>query len=279
MIFMIIADTHLHSAYSGDSETPMEEMVQEGIRRRLQKIYFTDHIDYDYPICPDGLLFEFDVDTYLLEIEHLQEKYADKIQIGKGLELGLKKSIFPRLENLLSGREFDYIIGSSHIVIDRDPYYPDYWEGISVHTGLMRYFQSILDNIAGFSDFDTYGHIDYIVRYIPDVRAKKAPLSDFYTYEKYADILDAILIALIKADKALEINTAGFKYGIGHPNPHEDVIRRYLELGGKLITIGSDGHQPAHMAYDFAKTRELLLSLGIREYAVFEKRKPVLLPL
>ena len=276
---MILSDYHLHSDFSGDSETPMEDMVRHGISLGLERICFTDHIDYDYPICPDGTLFEFDADKYLTEIARLQKKYEGKIKIRKGLELGLKTSAIPKLNRLLDGRQFDFIIGSSHIVFDRDPYYPDYWENITVREGLMKYFGSILDNIKNFSDFDTYGHIDYIVRYIPDVKNKKAPLSDFYSYAKYADILDAVLTAIIAAGKAIEVNTAGFKYGLGHPNPHEDVIKRYFELGGSFVTIGSDGHIPAHMAYDFEKARHLLLSLGVKEYAVFENRQPIMLPL
>ncbi len=276
---MILSDYHLHSDFSRDSETPMEDMVLRGISLGLERICFTDHIDYDYPICPDGTLFEFDADKYLAEIRRLQKKYSGRIKILKGVELGLKPGIIPKLQALLAGRDFDFIIGSSHIVIDRDPYYPDYWENTAVHDGLIKYFQSIIDNVKSFWDFDAYGHIDYIVRYIPDVRSKKAPLDAFYTYKKYADILDEALKTIISAGKAIEVNTSGYKYGLGHPNPHEDIIKRYFELGGQFITIGSDGHTPAHIAYDFEKARQLLLSIGVKEYAVFENRKPILLPL
>lgn len=276
---MILSDIHLHSDFSGDSNTPMEEMVLHAIRIGLERICFTDHIDYDYPIMADGTLFEFDVDKYLLKIERLQAKYGDRIRILKGLELGLKTNILPKLDQLMENRRFDFIIGSSHIVFDKDPYYPDYWENISVHEGLMQYFQNIIDTAKAFDNFDTYGHIDYIIRYIPAVKNKLAPVSDFYSYAKYADILDEVLTTIITAGKALEVNTAGYKYGLGQPNPNGDIIKRYFELGGKFVTIGSDGHVPEHMAYDFEKVRKLLLGIGVREYAVFENRKPILLPL
>lgn len=274
---MILSDCHLHTDYSGDSETPMEDMVLGGIAQGLSRICFTDHIDYDYPLCPDGTIFTFDADKYLAEIAALRDKYKGKIKILRGMELGLQPGIVSKLNSLLAGRQFDYIIGSSHIAVNGDPYYPDYWENITVHQGLMRYFQSIIDNVRSFSDFDAYGHIDYIIRYIPDVKNKKAPVSDFYSYAKYADILDQVLTTIIAAGKAIEVNTAGYKYGLESPNPSKEIIQRYFALGGRFVTIGSDAHQPAHMAYAFGQTRSLLLSLGIKEYAVFENRQPILL--
>ena len=80
---------------------------------------------------------------------------------------------------------------------------------------------------------------------------------------------------LIRHEKCLEVNTAGLKYGLGHPNPEESVLRRYRELGGTLITIGSDAHRPEHIAYDFEKAEDILRSLGFQSYTIFRQRKPV----
>ena len=88
-------------------------------------------------------------------------------------------------------------------------------------------------------------------------------------------ILDAILNKIISNDLGIELNTAGFKYGLNHPNPHEDIIRRYKELGGEIITVGSDGHRPEHMAYDFHKVKDILISCGFNHYNRFDKRKAI----
>ena len=74
--------------------------------------------------------------------------------------------------------------------------------------------------------------------------------------------------------KGIEVNTAGLKYGMNDPNPHHDIIKRYLELGGEIITIGSDGHCPEHMAYDFHKLPDFLSSLGVHYYTIFRNKKP-----
>ena len=131
----------------------------------------------------------------------------------------------------------------------------------------MEYFESILENIATDADYDVYGHIDYVVRYGPNKNAK-------YSYSKYSDIIDEILRRLIAKGKGIEINTAGFKYGLGHPNPTEEIICRYRELGGEIITIGADGHKPEHVAYDFNKVPDILKAAGFKYYTVFKDRKP-----
>lgn len=268
---MIVADYHLHTAFSSDSDTPMENMVEQAINLGLTQICFTDHMDYDFPKKYE-MNFQFDVNVYFKKIEEMQKIYRDKIKILKGIELGLKPNITPQLEKLLGNYSFDYIIGSSHLVDNIDPYYDEFWKNKTEEEGILKYFQSIIENIQAFSDFDTYGHIDYIVRYAPNKNHN-------FSYEKYADVLDEVLKTIITAGKAIEVNTAGYKYGLGHPNPQEDIITRYFELGGKYVTIGSDGHKPEHIAYDFIKVREMLLSLGVKEYAVFENRTPQLLPL
>ena len=91
---------------------------------------------------------------------------------------------------------------------------------------------------------------------------------------KFSDIIDEILIKLIEKGKGIEINTAGFKYGLNHPNPTEDIICRYRQLGGEIITIGADGHKPEHIAYDFHKVPEILKNAGFNYYTVFKNRKP-----
>ena len=113
---------------------------------------------------------------------------------------------------------------------------------------------------------DVYGHIDYVVRYGPNQNKE-------YSYERYRDILDEILRTIIDKNLGIELNTGGFHYGLGEPNPCRAVIRRYRELGGEILTIGSDGHKPEHLAFDFKKVPHLLQDAGFRYYTVFRGRK------
>ncbi|MDO5294906.1 MAG: histidinol-phosphatase HisJ family protein [bacterium] len=268
---MIQSDYHVHSNFSSDSKATMESMVEQAISLGFTRICFTDHMDYDFPGQYD-LAFVFDPEEYFKKLKELKERYKDKITVLFGIECGLRPYLSERYSMLINSYPFDFVICSTHIVDDLDPYYKEFWEDRTKKDGLNRYFDAMIDTIRAFDDFDVYGHLDYIVRYVPNKDTT-------YDYEDYKDKIDTILTLLIEKDKGIEVNTAGYKYGLNAPNPSVPVIKRYLELGGKIISIGSDGHMPEHFAYDFEKVRELLLSLGITQYTVFEKRKPILVDL
>ena len=263
-------DTHMHSQYSGDSDAPQEDMIRAAIRAKLPGICFTDHLDIDYPDNPEAFLL--DLPNYTSSVFAMQEQYRDQISVRYGIELGLQPHLAALHADILSQYDFDFVIGSSHVVHGIDPYYPKYYEGRSEKTAYREYFESILENLNTYSDFDVYGHLDYVVRYGPD-------RNRFYTYEAYADIIDEILRKLISMGKGIEVNTAGFKYGLGHPNPTEAVLLRYHELGGEILTLGADAHVPEHVAYAFDRLPQILRHAGFRYFTVFTGRKPDFLPL
>ena len=97
--------------------------------------------------------------------------------------------------------------------------------------------------------------------------------------EQFLDVIEEILRVLINNGKGIEINTGGFKYGLGHPNPTEDIIRRYRELGGEIITMGADAHVPEYVAYEFDKTAQIIKNCGFKYYTVFKNRKAEFIPL
>jgi len=268
---MITADYHVHSSFSSDSQTPMETMVEQAISLGMERICFTDHMDLDFPEEYE-FTFQFDPDAYFKKLEQTACAYKHDIKVLKGIEIGMMPHLGGRYNHLLASYPFDFVIASTHLIDRIDPYYPEYWEGKSSAQGLQHYFESILENIAIYQNFDVYGHLDYISRYAPDKN------KDFHI-EDFQEIIDNILKTLIRFGKGIEVNTAGYKYGMGHPNPHEDIIRRYLELGGRIITIGSDGHQPEHLGYAFPHIEQVLKEIGIKEYMVFENRESIVLPL
>ena len=263
-------DTHMHTHHSGDSEAPMEEMIAAARNKGLDGICITDHLDYDYPNDPS--LFLLDFPSYVGEVKAMQQKYEEKFPILLGIEVGLQPQVVETINRTVKSFPFDFVIGSSHVVHGIDPYYSEYYDGRTEEEAYREYFTSILENLHTEADFDVYGHIDYVVRYGPDKNR-------FYSYEKYADVIDEILRTLISMGKGIEINTAGFKYGLGHPNPTEAVLKRYRKLGGEIITIGADAHKPEHVAYDFEKIPEILQNAGFSYYTVFKNRKPEFFPI
>lgn len=262
---MIICDYHNHTNFSADSSTPPEQMLERAIGLGLQILCMTDHMDLDFPY-PE-LDFTFDVSEYFRKHDKLREQYGEQITLLTGIELGLQPGIADEMKKILNTWDFDFVIGSSHLVDRMDPYFPEYWKDKTESQGIIRYFETILENVATFDNIDVYGHIDYIVRYGPTK-------AENYSYQKYQEILEEILKTLISKNIGLELNTAGLKYGLGFAHPHIEILKRYKELGGEIITIGSDGHKPEHLAYDFHKVPDILKEAGFQYYTIFKNRQP-----
>lgn len=273
---MIQADMHMHTWFSTDSEACPRDMADEAVRKGLKTICFTDHFDKDdLEWGEEGI---FDVDAYFVEMQKLQEEYAGKLNIRIGIELGLRTYLKDYYEELTKKYPFDFVIGSVHNV----PYKKDA-EGNILYTdpaaeklftdrtdkkAYRLMMETTLENVRTSDCFQTLGHLDYVVRYGKS-REKE------YSYTDYADIIDEILKLLIEKKKGLEVNSAGLKYGLPFAHPHPDVLKRYRELGGEIITIGADAHKPEHIAYDFAKAEEILKSCGFKYYTEFFEQKPV----
>lgn len=268
-LFMIQSDFHLHTCFSGDSDSPVDSMINSAISKGLKTICFTDHQDFAYQ--PQGkdanLCFDLDVKQYFPTIQQYKEKYQGTIEILTGVEFGIKEGIGEQIYEMANNYPFDFIIGSSHEAGGLDPYYPSYFESFGEEQGLRIYFESILKNIEIFDGFQSYGHLDYAVRYLPSGHS-------FYKPEHYFDIFDEAMKKIISMGKGIECNTSGLKYGLGYTHPHIKILKRYLELGGEILTIGSDGHKPEHIAYGFDTLPELLKEAGFRYYTIFRNRKP-----
>lgn len=272
----ITADYHLHSSHSGDSDASMEDEIKKGIALGLQTMCFTEHNDFDYPVfpeCPKDT-FLLNVDSYLYDLATLKEKYQGQIKILFGVELGLQPQVEVIEKNiaLINEWPFDFVIGSSHLCHQKDPYYPEFFEGRSDKESYLEYFESILENIKAFWGFDVYGHLNYVLRY------GKTRDTEF-SYAQFSDLLDEILRTLIQKGKGIELNTSALRDGLSEFHPGSEILKRYHELGGEIITIGSDSHNPANIAYEFDKAHDFLVECGFQYYTVFERRKFRFLPL
>lgn len=265
-------DSHMHTSFSSDSDTPMEAMVQRAITLGLKDICFTEHLDLDYPENPDGFTFLVDTDAYFREYSRLKEKYSDEIVLRFGIELGMQKHLSDRYNALLSRYPFDFVLASQHLVGGEDPYDRSYWEGKEERDVYRAYFEELYENLSRMDQFDCASHLDYIVRYGPNRNRD-------FTYAAYADVIDPILKLVIRKDKALEVNSAGIRYGLGDPNPAGDILRRYRELGGVHLSLGSDAHRPEDMATHFEEIQEMLRGMGFTSLSLYRARRRVDIPL
>ena len=282
----ILTDSHMHTHFSTDSEAPMEEMIVSAIQKGLTNICFTDHQDFDYPDMPDlpEGAFMLDVDSYRKEWNSLRDRYeGEKVSLPDGttapfhlrfgVECGMQKCCADKNSQLVSAHPFDFVIASQHLCGGMDAYYPEFHQLYPDTAAIFhQYLEETYENIQAFPNFDSLGHLDYMIRYCTSI-------GQTYDMKNEEEIIRAILEYLIKKDKALEVNSASYRKGMSEPNPRREVLSIYKEMGGKLLTIGSDAHNPHDIAADFNRVSDLLTSIGFQEYVLYEKHTPVSLPL
>ncbi|MBQ8955764.1 MAG: histidinol-phosphatase HisJ family protein [Lachnospiraceae bacterium] len=263
---MIKTDCHLHSTFSTDGHSDMESEINHAIELGLDTICFTEHNDSG--TNADGS-FVVDIRAYHDKLYQLKEKYSGRIEVLFGIEAGFQPTdhIYDYFKGYLKAWDFDFIIGSSHVVKNKDPYFPVFFDDYADDDAAYRaYFEEELENARMYENYDSYGHLDYILRY-GKTRNK------YFTYEKFADVLDPLLKTLISHGKCIEVNSAGFRKDMGNPNPHIDIVKRYHELGGLPPTVGSDAHVCEDMAADFDKAEQVLLEAGYDSYSIFKGRR------
>lgn len=259
------ADVHMHCGFSNDSETRPEDMVESAIAKGLSVICFTDHYDKDNLDWGDEAIF--DVESYFQKMIELQEEYRDRIEIRIGAEIGMQPYLAEYYQNFMAQHPFDFVIGSVHSVLEHDVAL-DFFQKHSDPEGYKIYFEEMLQDVQKIKSYDVLGHLDYIVRY-SNQGSKGFDLND------YMDIIEEILKQVIAHGKGIEMNMSGLKYGLGAPHPQPEIIKRYRELGGEIITVGADGHIPEHIAYDYHLADDILKSCGFKYYTEFKGRKPL----
>ena len=257
-------DNHVHSTISHDGKSSIADYVRIAPQLGVDEITFTEHYD-DYTGLETNLS-TLDVENYYKTIQAIQNETDFPIHFG--IEIGLQPDITKMIKDMVPKYPFDFIIGSSHITCKMDMAYDKrFFDGYTRREAYLRYFNEVLENIRLYDEFDSYGHLDYVVRY--GGYAEK-----FIDYKEFSEILDEILLSLIKKDKGLEVNTSGLRNGIGKTHPNSSVLKRYHELGGKIITVGSDAHRTEDLAAGFKEAAQMLEEIGFREIAYFRKRKP-----
>ncbi len=268
---MYYPDHHVHTNFSPDSNTPPVRQVRKAIRLGMPAICFTDHMDFDYP-SRYGVDFHLQPDTYLRAMADLKERFEGRIDIRAGVEIGLESAIKDKITDYIVSHDWDFVIGSIHMAERKDPYFDDFFDGRSERDAYRSYFEATLDCLEHFEPFfDVLGHLDYVFR------CGERSVTNAWT--EWPELMDAILRQVVDKGLGLDINTGGFKGGLPFQHPHDDLLRRYRELGGELITFGSDAHKPENLGERFPETGEKLKSLGFRYYASYKKRRPEFQPL
>ena len=272
---MIRSDCHMHTEFSTDSEAPVRAMADAALAKGLTEICITDHYDKDYPPVPDveGTAFLFEPEEYFQTLSEVRNEYAGRIDVRTGIEIGLQPHLGEFYRDFIRKHPFDFVIGSTHTPRGKkDPYFTDFSQVENPYLVLDAYFAEELE-LAREADFDTLAHLTYPLRYI--VGDYGIPID----VSRYAGAIDEIFRTLVRREKALEVNTSGLRQKIGCLLPERDMLLRYRELGGRLVTLGSDAHKSADVGKGLEEGGAALRECGFTHYAVYRQRRPTLYPL
>lgn len=246
-------DCHTHTKFSADSEMLASDAIAEAERLNLG-IIFTEHFDFEVGN------FTFDPKKYFAEYEKFR---GENVRLG--VEVGLRKSARQANKNFISQVDFDLVIGSVHLVDDFDIYYPEFFQGKDKKTAYKKYFSAMIEEVAT-ADFDVLGHIDYICRNAP----YENPELD---YETFQSEIDEVLKIIVEREKVLELNTRRL-----NKNSVVDelfpIYKKYKELGGKFISIGSDAHKVEAVGGNFKTALNFANELNLTP-VTFRERKLV----
>ena len=223
-------DLHMHSLVSFDGRSDAASMVAAAEKAGLREICFTDHRDYDPLVDQPNLAF--DLKVYHTAYDDL---HSDTVKIRRGMEFGMLPDNAGQLKLDAAAYPYDFIIGSVHFADGLDVYYEPYWENKTLEEAERLYLENVLACVQHHDGYHVLGHLTFISKVWSNPVKRPLP------YEEYRQITDEILRVLVAKGKGMEINTSGIK-ACGDYLPPVEYLRRFKELGGEIVTVGSDAH-------------------------------------
>ncbi len=278
----MLADYHVHTEFSDDSVFALEDVCALAIERGIDEICITDHVDYDVrpdwdeyrrdPSCAkifEGKLsINVDYERYFPAIEAARERFAPMLAVKTGMEFGVQSHTAERFHALFEQHAdaWDFIILSIHQVGNEEFWNGTFQKGRTQDEYNMQYYEEMLRVVQRFDDWSVLGHLDLIKRY-----DAAGPWPD----ENARDIVAEIMKEAIRRGKGIELNTSSIRYGLSDLTPSEDILRLYRDLGGRILSIGSDSHKPEHLGAHIPMMRERLQAIGFTEFCTFDHMEPV----
>lgn len=284
----MLADYHVHTEFSDDSHEPMEEQAKRAVSLGLQEMCFTDHVDYGIKKDwneggieyrgGDGIglaaeelqpLANVDYPKYFAEFSRVKTDFAEEIDLRCGLEFGVQVGTIPKYEALFAeyADKLDFVLLSIHQVENKEFWNQEFQQGRSQQEYNERYYQEMYDVMKNFKHYAVLAHLNLISRY--DKQGK-------YPFAAVRDMIAEILKLAIADGKGIELNTSSWHYGLDDTMPARDILRLYKDLGGRIITIGSDAHSTKYLADHMEEARAILRdAIGMQEVYTFRNMEPI----
>ena len=256
----MLFDTHMHADYSCDAHQTIVQAIAASKVAGVGMI-LTEHWDRDYPTNPEE--FQFNIPEYFAK----NNKYRSE-RVLLGIEVGMQKHLAVIDDKTIKEYPFDEVIASMHCMQGRDMYEPTSYTGLTKHQAVTTYLEDSIACLGLYKDFDTYGHIDYISRYMPYEDQE-------LHYLEHSKLWDQVFKLLIEENKAIEINTRRLDL----PSAVESLTvlyKRFKDLGGRYVTLGSDAHYPEHVGRRLQEAVAIAYECNLQP-VYFKKRERIVI--
>lgn len=260
---MYLVDYHIHSNNSFDSKESIDSVCKAAIDKGINEICFTEHFAVKEGIKSCGFI---NFKKYIDEIEECKEKYKEKLIIKVGIEICEPHENENELGDAIGNIPFDFILGSVHN-FDYDIGLMQYMSCNSKEESYRRYFKEV-NKVCTSPHIDVVAHLDLMKRYAFNTHGK-------YDFNEYKDLIEEVLINIIKNNKGIEVNTSTLRSNVNETMPSFDILKLYHDLGGKIITVGSDAHKCEDVGAGIRESIEVLKNIGFEEIYTFKNRQPL----
>ncbi len=260
----MLLDYHVHSTCSGDCPIPMGDMCARAVEIGITEICFTEHFD-NHPL--DMCFGMFSLERFRAELRTVRDDFCDRLTIRSGIEFG-EPHLFTDKLAYANGWDLDVLLGSVHWVDDTIVAL-DQFADADMDLIYRAYFDELLKTVT-HGGFDVMAHFDLVKRF----GVKYAGPFDF---PRYRDRIAAILEVMVRQGIALEVNTSGLRQPCKETFPGLETLKLYRDLGGELVTIGSDSHRIVQLGFGLSEGMDLIRQAGFPGITTYQKRQPLLI--
>lgn len=277
----MLADYHVHTEFSDDSTFPLADVCTLAINRGIDEICITDHIDYGVKpdwdeylrdpslvrIIDEQPVVNVNYERYFPAINEARERFAPELTVKTGMEFGVQSHTTEQFQQLFDryADQWDFILLSIHQVGDKEFWSGEFQKNRTQVEYNMAYYEEMLSVVTSFDSWSVLSHLDLIKRYDP---------AGIWPDSNIRDIVAEILTQAIRRGKGIEVNASSFRYNLPDLQPSTEILRLYRDLGGRIITFGSDSHEPEHLGAHIPEVRERVRALGFEEFCTFEHMEP-----
>ncbi|WP_370772847.1 histidinol-phosphatase HisJ family protein [Clostridium sp.] len=260
---MYLIDYHIHSNNSFDSKETVLSVCEAAIEKGINEICFTEHFSVKEGIKSYGF---FNLKKFSDEIKECREIFKDKLIIRAGIEICEPHENEEELREILENIPFDFILGSVHN-FDYNIGLVTYMSCHSKEESYSRYFEEV-NKVCMSPHIDVVAHLDLMKRYAFNTHGN-------YDFNEYKETIEEVLNNIIKAGKGIEVNTSTLRGVVNETMPSIDILKMYYDLGGRIITVGSDAHKAEDVGAGIRESIEVLKSIGFKNIYRFKNRQGI----